>query len=139
MPNTRTSRENGKKGGRPKGRRSQHTLTKQAAEDAYRAFLQAHHQHVWTAALEAACGSFVLFRRTTDGVEQVTDPDEMQRLLATPPATGRPPHWYLERRRPDPTLMKELQHRPMGPPRQMLDVNGTEPVTVHIVHKYLPD
>jgi hypothetical protein len=64
------------------------------------------------------------------GVEQVTDPDEMRRLLATPPAKGRPQHWYLESRRADAQLMKELHHRMMGPPGQMIEVGDTGPVTV---------
>jgi hypothetical protein len=53
--------------GRKKGGRNPETLTKQAAEDAYRAFLQAHQQRIWSTALEAACGSFVQFRRTRTG------------------------------------------------------------------------
>lgn len=51
----------------------------------------------------------MLFRRTKAGVEQVTDPNEMQRLLANPSAKGRPEQWYLESRRPDAQLMKELR------------------------------
>jgi len=137
VPKPHTSRTNGKKGGRPKGRPSQQTLNKQAAEAEYRAFLHAHHQRLWTAALEAACGSFVLFRRTKDGVEQVTDPAEMARLLAQPPGKGRE-HWYLERRRPDAQLMKELHHRLMGPPTQMVEVSGTASVPIRIVYEQLP-
>jgi len=67
----------------------------------------------------------------------VTDPDEMRRLLATLSAKGRPQHWYLETRRPDAQLLKELHHRMMGPPGQMIEVNGTDPVTVRIVHQHL--
>lgn len=124
--------------GRKKGGQNEETLTKQAAEAAYRAFLQTHHQRLWSAALEAACGSFVLFRRTKDGVVvQVTDPQEMATLLAQSPATGPASHWYLECRRPDPTLMKELQHRLMGPPTQMVELSGTQAVTVQIVHQQI--
>src|SRR5262245_46584509 len=123
--------------GRPKGCVNQTTIDKRTAEDAYRAFLQAHHQRIWTAALEAACGSLVLFRRTEAGVEQVTDPEEIARLLAQPPGKSRGQEWYLECRRPDAQLMKELQHRLMGPPTQTIDVTGTEPVTVRIVHQQM--
>ena len=108
------------------------TLDKQAAETACRAFLQAHHQRIWTA-LEAACGSFVLMRRTKDGVVQVTDPEEMARLLAEPPPRGRDQQWYLEVRRPDPTLMKALHHRLIGRPTQLVESSGTEPLRVRIV------
>ena len=135
MPNQHSSRANVKKGARPKGRQSQETLNKQAADEAYRAFLQAHHQRIWSAALEAARGSFVLMRRTKDGVGQVTDPQEMARLLAEPPSKDRVSHWYLECRRPDPTLMKELHHRLMGPPTQTVEVASGQAVTVQIVHQ----
>jgi hypothetical protein len=116
--------------GRKKGGRNQETLEKQAAEAAYRTFLQTHHLRLWSAALEAACGAYLLFRRTEDGVVQVTDPEEMARLLAQPPGKGRESHWYLEHRRPDPTLMKELHHRLMGPPRQTVEVSGSSEMTI---------
>jgi hypothetical protein len=125
--------------GRKKGGRNQETLNKQAAEEAYRAFLQAHHQRLWTAALEAACGSFVLMRRTAAGVVQVTDPHEMATLLAQPSSKGRDPQWYLEVRKPDATLMKELHHRLMGPPTQMIELSATEPMRISIVHQQLGD
>jgi len=138
VPNQRRSRENGKRGGRPKGRQSRHTLNKQAAEEAYRAFLQAHHQRIWTAALEAACGSFVLFRVTKDGPVQVTDPREMATLLAQPRGQPGERLWYLEARRPDPQLMKELHHRLMGPPRQTIELETPEPISVRIIHQEVP-
>jgi hypothetical protein len=56
---TDAPRRGRRRSGRKKGGRNQETLTKQASEGAYRAFLQAHHQRLWSAALEAACGSFV--------------------------------------------------------------------------------
>jgi hypothetical protein len=135
VPNRQTSRANGAKGGRPKGRRSQETLNKQAAEDAYRAFLQAHQQRLWSTALEAACGAYVLFRRTEAGAVQVTDPEEMAALLARPQTKGQ--LWYLECRRPDATLMKELHHRLMGPPTQIVEVSGSQSQPIHIVHQQI--
>jgi hypothetical protein len=33
--------------------------------------------------------------------------------------------------------MKKLHHRMMGPPAQTIEVNGTEPVTVRIVHQQM--
>ena len=45
VPSRRSSRANGKKGGRPKGRQSQQTLDKQAAEAQFRAFL--HSKAPW--------------------------------------------------------------------------------------------
>ena len=68
-----------------------------------------------------------------------TDPDEMARLLAQPPGTGRGEHWFLGCRKPDAQLMKELDHRLMGPPAQTVDVGGTQPVTIHITHEQVPE
>jgi hypothetical protein len=67
---------------------------------------------------------------TAYGVVQVVDPHEMVALLAQPQTKGQ--HWYLECRRPDPTMMKDLQHRLMGPPIETVDVNGTQPVPIRI-------
>ena len=61
----------------------------------------------------------------------------MARLLAQPQGKGRGERWFLECRKPDAHLMKELQHRLMGPPTQTIDVTGTEPVTVRIVHQQM--
>ena len=72
MPNRQRSREQGKKGGRPKGRRSHETLHKQAVEEAYRAFLQTHHERLclevggWVLAVTG--GALVV----TNFVEQTT-------------------------------------------------------------------
>jgi hypothetical protein len=121
--------------GRKKGGRNQDTLDKQTAEAEYRKFLQTHHLRLWSAALEAACGSFLLFRRTEDGAVQVTDPAEMARLLGQPQTKGQ--HWYLECRRPDATLMKELHHRLMGPPTQIVEVSGSPSQPIHIVHQQI--
>lgn len=76
-------------------------------------------------------------RRTKDGVVHVTDPQEMATLLAQPPVKGQPQQWYLECRRPDPTLMKELHHRLMGPPTQIVEVSGSQSQPIHIVHQQI--
>jgi hypothetical protein len=74
-------------------------------------------------------------RRTPEGVIQVTDPGEMALLLGQPQAKGQ--LWYLECRRPDPTLMKELHSRLMGPPSQMVEISDTQPVEVRILHQQI--
>jgi hypothetical protein len=88
------------KGGRPKGRQSQQTLDKRAAEAEYRAFLQAHHhQRLWTAALEAACGIFVLFQRTRTAL----GPGGNGAAAGAATGKGRGERWFLECRKPEPS------------------------------------
>jgi hypothetical protein len=60
----------------------------------------------------------------------------MAELLAQSAAAGRQ-RWYLECRRPDATLMKELHHRLMGPPTQIVEVSGGPSQAIHIVHQQI--
>ena len=36
-------------------------------------------------------------------------------------------------------MMKELHHRLMEPPTQTIELGGTEPLRVHIVHQQMPE
>lgn len=73
-----TARENGKKGGRPKGSKSQGTLAKDAAREYYRQRLMAEIDEIADAHLSRCRGvRYFVTRNKTGKYELVTDPEKV--------------------------------------------------------------
>ena len=89
MPNTaekaRIARENGQKGGRPKGRLNDATLSKQAIRQAIQDKVAANLEPMLDAQIEHAKGIKHLMLRDADGgkFERVTDVEQIDAALAT--------------------------------------------------------
>jgi hypothetical protein len=78
-----TARENGKKGGRPKGSKDPHTLTKELQREALRAHVAPHIPSMTDAQIEAAKGIKHLMLRDpkTGKFERVKDEDGIDKAL----------------------------------------------------------
>ncbi|HKA75311.1 MAG TPA: hypothetical protein VKE26_26145 [Xanthobacteraceae bacterium] len=109
--------------GRPKGSRDPHTKSRQVVEEEFRAFMLKSHAALWQGQLERALGAYVLVVKTETGYARVTDPEAIARLLAVPQDRGVR-YWRIEARAPDPVLVKEINNRLMGVPRQEVEVSG---------------
>ena len=124
--------------GRPKGSKDPHTKSKQATEDAYRAFMQADEEARWRVQRERALGAYVLMVLTDEGYVRITDPDHIAEIMRRPQTRGKTA-WLIEAQAPDPALVKEINNRTMGVPTQLHEVGTAEgaPLPVRIVHQEL--
>src|SRR5262245_56137938 len=111
--------------GRPKGSRDPHTKSRQVVEEEFRAFMLKSHAALWQGQLERAPAADVLVVKTGagDGRARGPDPEAIARLLAVPQDRGVR-YWRIEARAPDPVLVKEINNRLMGVPRQEVEVSG---------------
>lgn len=116
------SRENGKKGGRPKGSKSSGTLAKEAAREYYRQRLNAEIDAIADAHISRCKGvRYFVTRNKTGKYEIVTDPDKVASALnAEDDMTGE---FYTEK--PDIAAIREALDRTMDRSKeQEQDVNA---------------
>jgi hypothetical protein len=127
-----------KNAGRPKGSQDPHTKSKQATEDAYRAFMLREQEALWRAQRERALGVFVLVVQTDMGVVRVTNPDDIAEIVQRPNVRGKTA-WLIEAQAPDAALVKEINNRTMGVPTQVHELGTATgaPLPVTIVHQEL--
>lgn len=76
-----TSRANGKKGGRPKGTKDPHTLSKEAAREALRVMVTEHMRPMTEAQIASACGIKYLVGRAKKGGKFIHLTQEMTEAI----------------------------------------------------------
>lgn len=118
----KASQENGKKGGRPKGRKNDSTLSKEAARERLREMLTRKLEPVAEALVSRACGVryFVTRNAKTGKYEMVTNPDQVIAALnGEDEMTGE---FYTDK--PETAAIKELLDRTVDKAKeQEQDIN----------------
>jgi hypothetical protein len=91
---------------------------------------------LWRSQRERAIGAYVLIVKTEDGVQRITDPDAIEKIISKPAKRGQT-YWLIEAQAPDAQLAKEINNRLMGVPTQLHEVGTTDgaPLPVRIVHQ----
>src|SRR4029450_1445732 len=98
--------------GRPVGSKNKATLAKALVEEEYRRYMLQETLALWRSQRERAIGAYVLIVKTKDGVQRVTDPDAIEKILSKPAKRGQT-YWLIEARAPERHLPKENTTRQM--------------------------
>jgi hypothetical protein len=133
MPAAQTSRLNGRKGGRPKGRKSTATLSKEAARDYVRQRVVAELEPLLDAQIAHAKGISHFFLRNRQGqFEQVTDP----KMIAAALNIGEEGTYYwIFTKDPSTQAFTDLMNRALDKLREQMDVQMSG--TVELVERLL--
>jgi hypothetical protein len=134
----KASRENGKKGGRPKGRRSASTLEREAVLRAFNQRVMRQADRLFHAQMMAAEGVSFLFRRPKRGGAsvRVTDQETLRQFfdgeLDDDPSTL----FYVVTERPSAEAADRLLNRALGKAKESVEVSGPGGGPVHIRNFY---
>lgn len=119
-----TSRENGKKGGRPVGSVAQKTLEKRAAQELARARITERLLPILDAQIESAIGiSHFMLRDPKDGTwARITDPEEIVKAMNHPKAR-QGSTYLIYTKDPNNSAAKDLLDRALDRPKESIDMN----------------
>ena len=122
------ARENGKKGGRPKGSKSHDTLSKEAARDALRQIVLREMENLTAAQIAHAKGLSYLVGRDKAGKFKKLTSDEADKALS-----GESEYTLVEVWEKDPSVQAftDLMNRALDKPKeQEQDVNANVALTI---------
>jgi hypothetical protein len=126
----KASRENGKKGGRPKGAKSQATLEREAVLRAYRERVCKVADRLLDSELTVALGCAMLFRKPKTGkdrkAERVTDEDTIRRYLDGELDTDESDWYFIVTEKPDTFTIRGMFDRTFDKPAQRHEVTGKD-------------
>lgn len=130
-----TSRRNGRKGGRPKGRKSPATIEREATLKAYRERVCRNAQRLLDAEMTVALGCAMLFRKPKNGkgkVERVTDEETIRRYLGGELDHDELDWYFIVTERPDSNTIRGMFDRTFDKPAQRVAVTGEDGGAVEI-------
>jgi hypothetical protein len=148
-----TSRENGKKGGRPKGSKNPETLEREAVMKAYRERILINAQEIFSLQMQNARGCTYLYKTQCTGrgkdrkckYMQVTDPEEIENYLnglydEVDRGSGVDEGYYqITVDKPDNKSLYSMLDRAFGKAPQSLDLTSKgesmQPLIVEIIRK----
>ena len=148
-----TSRENGKKGGRPKGSKNPETLEREAVMKAYRERILINAQEIFSLQMQNARGCTYLYKTQCTGrgkdrkckYMQVTDPEEIENYLnglydEVDRGSGVDEGYYqITVDKPDNKSLDSMLDRAFGKAPQSLDLTSKgesmQPLLVEIIRK----
>jgi hypothetical protein len=127
-----TSRQNGKRGGRPRGRKNNKTLEREVIAEAFRQRVYAAMEELFGAQVTLARGCSFLFKRrrikskgggTSERAELVTNPDEIQAYLNG--ELDPDYYYYITTKEPSNLAIADMLNRALGKPVEavQMDVN----------------
>jgi hypothetical protein len=117
-----TSRQNGRKGGRPRGSLSRDTLNKAEAREAARVVILRHLDELLSAQIEHAKGIKHMILRGPDGTfARATDPKQIDAALAAG-AT----FYYIFTKDPSVQAFSDLLNRALDKPAQHVEMSGPD-------------
>jgi hypothetical protein len=126
-----TSRINGRKGGRPKGRKSAATLEREAVQRAFNQRVMEHADRLFDAQLAAAVGVTMLFKRPKGGGQavRVTSHAEIRKFLDRHGPAGEVEqddgtYYFLATEKPNAEAVDRLLNRGLGKPADTVDLKG---------------
>lgn len=122
------SRENGKKGGRPKGAKNKSTLDKEAARERLRERVLAQFAPLIDAQIANAKGlsHFFLRDEKTKQFVRITDPKQIEIALNMGEGDGEGKYYWIHTKDPSTQAFTDLMNRALDKPKeqpQELDVN----------------
>ena len=135
------SRANGKKGGRPKGRRDASTLEREAVLRAYRERVCRQADRLLDAELTVALGCSMLFRKPKEGkerkVERVTDEATIKAFLNGELDDSTTDWYFITTERPDTLTVRNMFDRTFDRPMQRTELSGDGggPVLTRVIHE----
>lgn len=123
-----TSRENGRKGGRPKGSKSAATLERESIAAAFKQRVMRSADVLFEAQLSLAQGCSFLYRVERKKGEKdkhvlVTDPDEIKAYLD---GEAEGDYHYITTKEPNNQAIANMLDRGIGKPVEELEVSGKE-------------
>jgi len=122
------ARENGKKGGRPKGAKSKATLEREAQLERFKQRVFEAFDPLMDAQLSLARGLSYLYKLDVedDGKRSkpilVTDPDEIRAYLAEDYNALETTYYYITTKAPDNAALKDLFDRTLGKPAPVFEL-----------------
>jgi hypothetical protein len=130
-----TSRANGQKGGRPKGKKSAATLEREAVAAAFRQRVLKAADRLFDAQLALASGCSFLYRieRTKSKKQEkarhvlVTDAEEIQRYLDG--ELDSEDYYYVTTKEPNNQAIVDMLNRAIGKPKDEIEHSGAITVT----------
>ena len=127
------SRQNGKKGGRPKGSKEAATLEREAVLREYRVRVCGQAQRLLDAELAVAQGCSYLYRKPKSApkgeprkAERVTDPEIIRKFLDGELDTDETDWYFITTERPDTLTIRGMLDRLWDKPGQRHEVSGPE-------------
>lgn len=132
MPRPVASRENGKKGGRPRGAKSAATLKREAVLQAYRQRVCRQAQRLLDAELTVAQGCTMLFKKPKASdrkseprkVEQVKDEATIRAYLDGDLDDDPDDYYFITTERPDTGTIRGMFDRTFDKPAQRTEITG---------------
>ena len=122
----RASRENGRKGGRPKGAKSPQTLEREAVAAAFRERVFKKADRLLNAQLTLAEGCSFLFKIVKRGKREehviVTDPKEIKAYLDGD--LDDEEYRYISTKEPNNQAIDSMLNRTLGKPKETVEVQG---------------
>ncbi len=133
----KTSANNGKLGGRPKGSKSYSTLSKEAAREALRQIVLNEMGEMTAAQIAAAKGlsHFILRDPKTGKFERVTDPDRIVEALNADEAK-QGSTFYIHTKDPSVQAFTDLMNRALDKPAEQVKVTGEDGGPVEHVFRW---
>ena len=119
------SRDNGKKGGRPKGSQSQATLTKAEAREALRTVVISHMDAMLSAQIKNAQGiNYLVKRAKAGGKFEKVKADQLDAVLAGQDDDSLILEVWEER--PNVQAFTDLMNRALDKPIEQIELSGNE-------------
>jgi len=124
------SKINGKKGGRPPGKKNKATLEKEAAIARFQERVRHHIDPIFDSQLALARGCSYIYRvdEVKEGKEKkrkhvlVTDPEEIQAYLDD--EIEEEDYYYITTDKPDNNAIRDMLDRTFGKPQQSVEMGG---------------
>lgn len=138
------SRQNGRKGGRPKGAKSQATIEREAVLAEYRKRVCQQAQRLLDAELSVAFGCSYLYRKPKEGkkgeprkVELVTDEVTIRRYLDGDLDHDEHDFYFITTDKPDSLTIRNVMDRTFDRPAQRMELagDGGGPLLTRVVHE----
>jgi hypothetical protein len=138
------ARENGKKGGRPKGSKGKKTLEKQAALAEFQRRVREAIDPLFEAQMTIARGCTYLYYVTKNRRDPqiVTDPKKIALYLKDELKPGKGEYYFISTDRPDNKAIDSLLDRTFGKAHQSIDIQGqmkVAPDDIRALIAALPD
>jgi len=128
------SRQNGKKGGRPKGSRNGATLEREKVAAALRQRILQNADRLFNAQLALAEGCSFLYRRSLDKggkAELVTDPETIRKFIDEELDPDQ--FVWIHTERPNITAIQDAFNRALGKPTESVEVSGKDGEAIRVV------
>ena len=108
----------------------------QSDAEVFKAWLRERRDPIWQAQFWRATGDYVLYVRQGPEFVRVTDQKLMDDVMRMPALVAGEKYWFIAKRDPEPSLLRELNTRLMGLPKQQNEHSGPGggPIAVNVQH-----